>query len=490
MMTEKNDDTTKDPQVASEATASETGSEETRGPTRRHKTLIGVAVFAVALLTVGIALLLVNITERRTEAQDPFFRVAEIDETTVDPEVWGQNFPLHFDLYKRTLEMEEGVHGGSEALPAVLTADDPRAQTTTDQKIELDPRLVDMWKGYAFSIDYREARGHAFMLHDQRVTERVQQFNQPGACLNCHASTTVLMNDLGDGDMMAGFAAMNKMPYGEATELVTHPIACIDCHDPDTMALRITRPAFMEGIAALKEHEEGIKDYDVNRDATPSEMRSFVCGQCHVEYYFKGEEKTLTFPWSKGTTIDDELAYYDEDGHIDWVHEDTGAEMLKAQHPEFELWREGIHAAAGVSCADCHMPYQREGAMKISDHQVRSPMTNINNACLTCHSTSEDEILQRVETIQDRHLHARDVAQNALADLIADLTEARANGATDAQLAEAWQYQRKASFYIDWIVSENSVGFHAPAESQRVLLDATDAARMGQLSLIEALAAG
>lgn len=455
-------------------------------PSRRHKTLIGLAVLAVALITVGVAALLINIAERRSEAQDPFFRVAEVDDRTVDPEIWGQNFPLQFDLYKRTLEMDEGRHGGSEALPAVLTEDDPRAQTTTDQKVELDPRLVDMWKGYAFSVDYRELRGHAYMLHDQRVTERVQQFDQPGACLNCHASTHVLMQDLGDGDVMAGFDVMNAMDYDEVTQLVDHPIACIDCHDPDTMQLRITRPAFMEGIAALKEHEEGIKDYDVNRDATPMEMRSFVCGQCHVEYYFKGEEKTLTFPWAMGTNIDDQLAYYDEDGHVDWVHEDTGGEMLKAQHPEFELFREGVHAAAGVTCADCHMPYQREGAMKISDHQVRSPMTNINNACLTCHSTSEDEMRERVETIQARHLHARDVAQDALTELIADITEARENGATDDELAEAWEYQRKASFYIDWIVSENSLGFHASQESQRVLLDATDAARKGQLALIEA----
>src|SRR5690606_29836814 len=139
----------------------------------------------------------------------------------------------------------------------------------------------------------RELRGHAYRLHDQRETERVKQFDQPGACLNCHASTYVLMQDLGDGDIQAGFDEMNKMPYDEVTQLVDHPIACIDCHDPDTMELRITRPAFMEGITSLKA-SEGIKDYDVNRDATPSEMRTYVCAQCHVEYYFEGEGKTLT----------------------------------------------------------------------------------------------------------------------------------------------------------------------------------------------------
>ena len=456
------------------------------GPTRRHKALIGLAVLAMALVAVSVAALLVNIAERRTEAQDTWFRVQEIDDRTVDAELWGRNWPMQFDLYKRTLEMDEGEHGGSDALPAVLTEDDPRAVTTAEQKLELDPRLVDMWKGYAFSVDYREARGHAYMLHDQRVTDRVTQFDQPGACLNCHASTYVLMQDLGDGDIMAGFDEMNKMPNHEVTQLVDHPISCIDCHDPETMQLRITRPAFMEGIAALKA-SEGIRDYDVNRDANPSEMRSYVCAQCHVEYYFKGEEKTLTFPWAMGVNIDDELAYYDEDGHVDWVHEDTGAEMLKAQHPEFELFSAGVHASAGVSCADCHMPYQREGAMKISDHQVRSPLGNVNAACLTCHSTTEEEMMGRVEAIQDRHLHARDVAQDALQALIEDLTQARADGATDEQLAQAWEHQRKASFYIDWIVSENSKGFHAPQEAQRILLDATDAARQGQLALLQAV---
>lgn len=460
-----------------------------RVPSRRTKTLIGAAILVAALVMVGVASLLVNIAERRSEAQDPFFRVAELDERTVDPAVWGQNFPLQFDLYKRTLEMDEGQHGGSEALPAVLTPDDPRAQTTADQKLELDPRLVDMWSGYAFSIDYRELRGHAYMLHDQRETERVKQFDQPGACLNCHASTYVLMQDLGDGDIQAGFDEMNKMPYDEVTQLVDHPIACIDCHDPDTMELRITRPAFMEGITSLKA-SEGIKDYDVNRDATPSEMRTYVCAQCHVEYYFEGEGKTLTFPWDNGVNIDDELAYYDENGHVDWVHAETGAEMLKAQHPEFELYNQGVHASAGVSCADCHMPYQREGAMKISDHQVRSPMENVNAACLTCHSTTEEEMEERVQVIQDRHLYTRDLAQDALDELIADLTEAREDGATDEQLQEAWEHQRKASFYIDWIVSENSMGFHAPGEAQRVLSDAIDSARKGQLALIEALDEG
>ena len=80
--------------------------------------------------------------------------------------------------------------------------------------------------------------------------------------------------------------------------------------------------------------------------------------------------------------------------------------MLKAQHPEFEMWNQGIHARSGVACADCHMPYTRVGAQKISDHHVRSPLLNINRACQTCHKWPEEELKARAEAIQDRTFSA------------------------------------------------------------------------------------
>ena len=89
-------------------------------------------------------------------------------------------------------------------------------------------------------------------------------------------------------------------------------------------------------------------------------------------------------------------------GFKDWVHAETGAPALKAQHPEFEMWNQGIHARSGVACADCHMPYMRVGALKISDHHVRSPLLNINRACQTCHKWPEDELMARAETAQQR----------------------------------------------------------------------------------------
>ena len=258
-----------------------------------------------------------------------------------------------------------------------------------------------MWAGYAFARDFREDRGHAFMLDDQTYTERQQAVQQPGTCLHCHASVYVPYKKAGGGDLIKGFEHFNQMTFQEARKLVTHPVTCIDCHAADTLQLRVTRPGFLEGIRALKA-AQGIKDYDVNTMATRQEMRSYVCGQCHVEYYFQGPEKRLVYPWAKGLQVDNILAYYDEAQFKDWVHAETGAPVLKAQHPEFELWNQGIHARSGVACADCHMPYMRVGATKISDHHVRSPLLNINHACQTCHRWPEAELQARVETIQER----------------------------------------------------------------------------------------
>ena len=449
-------------------------------PRRRKRFLLLAFLVGGALVTFVIAALLVNIVQRQAEDRSTFVKVAELDEQTYDPSVWGLNFPPEYEGWKATTQMEPKDIAKREP-----TAQDPRT-TTAHLKIEADPRLVTMWQGYAFSIDYREPRGHAYMLIDQRYTKRVLERPQPGACLNCHASLPEITTKLGNGDQAAGWAAMNKMPYNEATKLATHPVSCIDCHDPETMALRITRPAFIDGIKVLKA-SQGVQNYDVNTQATVQEMRSFTCAQCHVEYYFKGEGKTLTFPWDRGLTVDNALEYYDEVGWTDFTHKLTGAQALKAQHPDYETYSQGVHAKAGVTCVDCHMSYKREGAMKITDHQVRSPMTNeatINQACLTCHNTTETDMRERVETIHDRYEHAKNVSFDALDALIKDIEKAKASGTAADRIATAQSYQRKAQFFLDYVVSENSRGFHAPQYTLRILNDATDASRLGQLALV------
>jgi nitrite reductase (cytochrome c-552) len=405
----------------------------------------------------------------------------ELDDNTEDPAIWGKNFPIQYDSYKRTVDQERTRFGGSEAVPRTPTAADPRS-IVAQSRLEEDPRLKIIWAGYPFARDFREERGHAYMLEDQMFTVRVQEFQQPGACLHCHASVYVAYKKAGDGDIIKGFEKLNPLPYQEARKHVTGPIACIDCHDAQTMALRITRPGFIEGLRALKA-AQGIPNYDVNRDATRQEMRSFVCGQCHVEYYFQGPQRRLVYPWSKGLKADEILAYYEETGFKDWTHADSGAPALKAQHPEFEMWNQGIHARSGVACADCHMPYQRVGALKISDHHVRSPLLNISRACQTCHRWPEEELKARAVLIQERTHQLRGVAMDALVELIGDLKKARAAGKSDAQLAEARNFQRRAQFLLDFIEAENSMGFHAPQEAARVLGLSIDYSRKGQLAL-------
>jgi nitrite reductase (cytochrome c-552) len=223
-------------------------------------------------------------------------------------------------------------------------------------------------------------------------------------------------------------------------------------------------------------------------------MRAYVCGQCHVEYYFKGKEKTLTYPWDNGLKADEIYAYYEAEGFKDWTHAEAGSPNLKAQHPEFEMWNQGTHARAGVACADCHMPYQRVGAVKVSDHHVRSPLLNVANACQGCHHASEEELVGRAHVIQEKTHAMRNRAMDAVVALIGELQRAKAAGKPDSELLAAQKLHRKARFFLDFVEAENSTGFHADQEAMRILALSLDAARTGQLALrdpqyaVEALA--
>jgi nitrite reductase (cytochrome c-552) len=464
-------------------------------PKRRWIGQVLLCLF-VAAATFGVMLLWQNIAERKHEAREVVFKVTDLTEDTIDPSVWGKNFPRQYDGYRRTVDVERTKHGGSEAF----------------QKLDTFPLWRQIFNGYAFAIDFREERGHAYMLRDQEETERVRQFKQPGACIHCHASVLPAYRQEGlkagvpndeahrHEAIMKGFEKVCAQPYAEARKLVSHPVTCIDCHAPDTMALRVTRPGFLNGIQALATSSDPLphlpsverwrkgdrkKGYDPNTDATRQEMRSMACGQCHVEYYFKGEGKLLTYPWHKGLKADQIEEYYDEEGWKDWVHANSGAPVLKAQHPEFEMWSQGIHARSGVACADCHMPYKREGAIKISDHHVRSPLLNISRACQTCHHYPESEILARVTAIQDRTLALRVRSEAATVDLINAISKAKQAGATDDQLKEARELQRKAQWRLDFVYAENSGGFHAPQEAARILGESIDYARQGQVKVLE-----
>jgi nitrite reductase (cytochrome c-552) len=472
-----------------------------------NRSLSGRAAFwAVAILsaaaTFGVMALYRNVAEHKEEARHDVLRLAPIDETTTDPKEWGKSFPREYDTYLRTVDIQRTHYGGSENI----------------QKLDADPLLRTIFAGYAFSIDYREERGHAYMLQDQRETERVTKKQQPGACLQCHASnlpayrkmgiengapgklTDPLLSTEGLAQLQVGFVKMCSIPYDEATKTVDHPVGCLDCHDPETMAVRATRPGFLAGIRALAKSSEPVPhlpsielwrkgprttEYDPNRDASRQELRSMVCGQCHVEYYFKGEGKLLTYPWDNGLKVEEIEKHYDDEGFSDWTHADSGAKVLKAQHPEFETWSQGIHARSGVACADCHMPYKREGALKFSDHHVRSPLLEPARACQICHPYPEAEILARVDAIQNRTKKLLDEAERATVDLIGALKQAKQAGADDATLEKARKLHRQAQWRTDFVAAENSMGFHAPQETARILAEAIDLARQGQIEVLE-----
>lgn len=513
----------------------------------RGMLFFSLLLLLVAVVTFGVTGLLVTIFEHRQAAREPFVRVVEVDEITSDPEPWGLNWPYQFDTYRRTVDDVETQYGGSSAMPA--------------SKLEESPWLRRLYAGYAFSLDYREARGHAYMLFDQEVTERVTKRPQSGACLHCHASVTPMYRRLGlaaQGQphdatalasefnwpaVMEGFRVASTMTYAEAhAELLktpdgtpsehtptfpggadakqageqaavpsddvhgeAHPVSCLDCHDPQTMKIRVTRPGFVNGIAAFSVSDEPAphlpsverwregdrkQPYDPNVHASRQEMRSFVCAQCHVEYYCASKE-TLFFPWNKGLKAEQIEATYDEhkfpDGSefFDYKHGETGALIYKAQHPEFELWSQGIHARSGVSCADCHMPFERQGAMKVSSHWVRSPLLSINRSCQTCHNVPEQELLSRVKTIQSRTEAQLNRAALAMTDMLDAINAAQAAGATEEQLAPILALQRKGMWRLDFISSENSQGFHADQEAVRILGESIDYCRQAQALAVQ-----
>ncbi|MFW6097228.1 MAG: ammonia-forming cytochrome c nitrite reductase subunit c552 [Chloroflexota bacterium] len=426
--------------------------ENSEQPNKRRQFALLAGAFLVGMLIMGgIAALLTNIQQRKAEAVEYPLRVVEIAPDELDPAVWGQNFPRQYNTFLMTEDD---------------TIETPYGGSVPYSKLERYPAMTRLWAGYAFAIDHNEERGHYYAQIDQAETERVKVVSQPGACANCHAAEAPgLIEEM-------GWETFNRTPYDELQEHLHTGTSCADCHDPETMDLRITRPALLNALETTGVDVEAL---------TRQEMRTYVCAQCHVEYYFKGENKVLTFPWNEGLTIDDIEAHYDAYEFTDWTHAETNADMIKIQHPEFEMSSTGLHARSGVACADCHMPYVRDGAVKVSDHWLRSPLSNINNACQTCHQQDEEELRQRVLTIQDNTAQLLRLSEEAIIDAIDAINAAQDAGASDDELAQARYLHRRASLRWDFVSSENSTGFHSPQESARILAMALDFARQSQL---------
>jgi len=423
-----------------------------------------VLFFTTALFIVLIGLITYSIIERRTEAQFMFAPMTDIDPLEPRPEVWGQNFQRQFATY---LQMADTTF---------------RSKYYGSQRIDLlerNPRMAILFAGYGFAKNYNTARGHIYSVHDVRETLRTgapmgdDAGPQPATCWTCKSSDIPrLMRDMGPEEFYAH-------SWADLGHEVVNPISCANCHDPQTMNLRITQPALIEAFER--------QGRDVNQ-ATHQELRSLTCAQCHVEYYF-AEGNYLTFPWDEGTSVEEVERFKDNIAeHTDWTHAISRAPMLKAQHPDYELFTRGIHYQRGVSCADCHMPYSVEGGVKFTDHRIQNPLNNVANACQTCHREPEAVLTQNVYDRQDAVYNVRSALEAALVQAHFEAQHAWELGANEAQMQEALQHIRSGQWRWDYIAASHGVGFHAPQEALRVLGMGMDEAQKARVALARVLA--
>jgi nitrite reductase (cytochrome c-552) len=414
--------------------------------------LTGVVIILAAAL-IGVLIYLKN----QPPQQRGFPALTEIVAREPDSAKWGVNFPNEYSTFLMTADnATRTTYGGSEKY----------------SKLEADTRLVTLFAGYAFSLEYNEERGHENALEDVRAIKRVNEKTH-ATCYSCKSSDNPrLWTEM-------GMAAYDKMFFSEMTPKLTHSIGCANCHEAATMNLVVTNPALEEALQA-----QG-KDW---RTFTRQEMRTVVCGNCHVEYYFKGEDKYLTFPWADGTKIEQIIHYYDELGFNDWIHPDSGAQLLKMQHPEYETYTaDSTHYKAGVACADCHMPYLRDGASKYTDHNIRSPLLHTEETCGVCH-TDVAFVEARVKIIQAGVHETLLATEDALVAAIAAIKAASVSANADAALLdEARQLHRQAQARWDFVAAENSMGFHNSQEALRMLAAATDLARQAELKAVQAV---
>ena len=427
-------------------------------------------LFIVTVVVVFLlGMLASSVIDRKNEAKYAYTPVVKIAENEPRNEVWGKNYPKEYQSYLQTLDTSFATYQGGSHMIDLL---------------EEDPRLVILWAGYGFAKDYNQGRGHLYAIDDIHNTLRTgaptgpDDGPMPNTCWTCKSPDVPrLMNEKGIEAAYAGKWASN------GSEIV-NAIGCADCHNPNDMSLQITRPALVEAFESMG------KDIE---HATHQEMRSLVCAQCHVEYYFNknvpGKEGVpyLVFPWKNGLSVEDMEKYYDDIAFSDWTHALSKAPMLKAQHPGYEVYMTGVHADRGVSCADCHMPYKSEGGQKFTDHHIQSPLNNVSNSCTVCHRQDANTLIQNVYSRQKKSTETRLSLED---DLVAAHLEAKKAwdlGATEAQMSDILQDIRHAQWRWDYGAASHGGSFHSPVETARVYATGLNKAKDARLKLARLL---
>ncbi len=431
-------------------------------------------LFAGSSVAVASMLLLANSINGKAEERKQINTSPVVKEVGVESrnEEWAKYFPREYDSWKQTKKNDK-----------------------IDDQIKKNPQIAVLWAGYAFAKDYNAPRGHFYAIQDVTNTLRtgapVDAITGPlpTACWSCKSPDVPRMIEkVGELEYFTG-------KWAKWGQEIVNPIGCGDCHDSKTANLTISRPYLKKGLEA-----NGVK----LADATHQEMRSLVCAQCHVEYYFKKTEwddakatdpakakKTamvVTFPWKNGLGVEDMEKYYDDAGFSDWTHQISKTPMLKAQHPDYEIFTKGIHYRRGLACADCHMPYKQEGAVKYSDHHIQSPLEDVANTCLTCHQETEAEFKAVVKTKLEKKEQLAKIVMDNLAKAHLEAGEAWKLGATEEEMKDLQQDIRHSQWKWDMAVAGHGSFFHAPDETLRLLSVANEQAQTARLKLVKVLA--
>lgn len=411
-------------------------------------------------------------------------KVSEIKPGEYEPGEWGKNYPREHEGWKATAD------------PTPAGKSKYKNGWDTDgkvyDKLSEFPYMALLFQGWGFGSEYNEPRGHMHMLDDVLDVDPARR-KAGGACLTCKTPYAQELQEKYGKDYFA-------KPFAEIHALIpkNHQklgVACVHCHDAKDASLLIHNQ-FTLGKAL---EEMGV---DTSKLST-QDMRSLVCAQCHVTYVVQKDphmrSENVFFPWQNSKeghiAIEDIIKTIRSDpSHLEWTQAVTGFKLGFLRHPEYELFsNDSTHWASGLACADCHMPYVRSGAYKISDHRVMSPLKKDLKACQQCHTEEAEWLRSRVYAVQDRTaslLLRAGYATATAAKLFEKANSVRKEGreVDQALYAKAREYYEEAFYRTTFIGAENSMGFHNPTEAMRVLGDAVSYAGKSEALLRQALA--
>ncbi|MDR1008434.1 MAG: ammonia-forming cytochrome c nitrite reductase [Campylobacteraceae bacterium] len=440
---------------------------------KKYILLLGCAITAIIVL----GFLANDINAKENERKELMKREIEIVNPIFSSE-WQRYYPREYDSWKKTKDNKR-----------------------LEDMVKKWPQLAIVWAGYPFSKDYNAPRGHYYAVQDNVNTLRVAapgvpnssaQSPLPTACWTCKSPDVVrLMETNGDLEYYTG-------KWDKWGNEIVNTIGCYDCHKADTAELKVGRKYLNGGLEAA-----GLETFE---HSSHQIKRDLVCAQCHSEYYFRSTnyedsakvQKTamvVTLPWKEGLTADDMMKYYDNGSNFpdgepfkDFVNTISKTPIVKAQHPDYELHTTGIHGKKGVSCADCHMPYTQEGAVKFSDHQIQNPLRTMDRSCMTCHRESETKLKAIVKEKYDRKEELFALTVDNLAKAHLEAGKAWDSGASEIDMQKPLNLIRQGQWRWDYAVASHGGFFHAPDETLYTLAKANDYAQQARVALVSVLA--